>query len=186
MLEDTSLYCSSYCEEKPEKKNESGTLYSKYNGVDGILIKNKPGKLQKLVRSSQRVLAKIFIFRGSAPAENATRNKSIPFPKWEDQNGQRHSVLTSDVDKGHENKAKTCLFFPRKFKKKNSQWNRLHWEGNCALSLFFLLLGLTNFLFSRFKNWFLKFALKRFPLHAISQSPITAKNSSYFLRACAL
>lgn len=118
MLEDTSLYCNSYWEEKPEKKNKTGRLYSKYNGVDGILIKDKPGKLQKLVKSSQRVIAKIFIFRRSAPTQNATKNKSIPFPKREDQNEQRHSVLTSDVAKCHENKAKTCPFFPRKLKKK--------------------------------------------------------------------
>lgn len=117
MSEDTCLYCSSCWQEKSEKRNKSGTLYSKYNGVDGILMKDKPGKLQKLVRSSQRVIAKIFIFRRSAPTENATRNKSIPFPKREDQNEQRHSVLTSDVAKGHENKAKTCPFFPKKLKK---------------------------------------------------------------------
>lgn len=157
MLDNTSLYCNLQWEEKPEKKNKSGTLYSKYNGMDGILIKDKPGELQKLVKSSQRVIAKIFIFRRSAPTQNATRNKSIPFPKREDQNEQRHSVLTSDVAKAHENKTESCLFLPEKLKKNNSQLDGLHWEGNCALSLYFLLLGLTSLLFSLFKNWFLRF-----------------------------
>lgn len=79
--------------------------------MDGILIKDKPGKLQKLVKSSQRVIAKIFIFRRSAPTQNATRHKSIPFPRREDQNEQSHSVLTPDIAKAHENKTKVCLFF---------------------------------------------------------------------------
>lgn len=117
MLDNTSLYCNLHWEEKPEKKNKSVTLDLKYNGMDGIVIKDKPGKLQKLVKSSQRVIVKIFIFRRSAPTQNATRNKSIPFPKWDDQNKQRHSVLTSDVAKAHENKTETCLFFLTNWKK---------------------------------------------------------------------
>lgn len=134
MWEDT---CNLYWEEKPEKKNKSGTLYSKYNGMDGILIKDKPGELRKLVKSSQRVIGKIFIFRRSAATQNATRHKSIPLPGREDQNEQRHSVLTSDVAKAHENKS--LPVFPDKLKKnpKNSQLDGLHWEGDCFVVFFF-------------------------------------------------
>lgn len=182
MFEDTNLYCNLYWEGKPEKKNKSGTSYSK--SWDGILIKDKPTKLQKLVKRSCRLIAKTTTFRRSAPTQNATKNKSISFSKWEDQNEQRHSVLTSSMAKTHGNKTKTCLFFLTIWKKTpHSQLHGLHSQGNCFS---FLVLGLTSLLFSPHNIWFLKFHFKRFPLHEISQFSITAKNSSYFLKACAL
>lgn len=142
MWEDT---CNLYWEEKHEKKNKSGTLYSKYNGMDGILIKDKPGELRKLVKSSQRVIGKIFIFRRSAATQNATRHKSIPLPGWEDQNEQRHSVLTSDVAKAHENKS--LPVFPDKLKKKPkklpTRWTAL--RGRLCFVVFFFAFRFDKF-----------------------------------------
>jgi len=91
---------------EPEKKNKNWHV-----SWDGILMKDKQTKLQKLVKRSQRFIAKTVMFKRSAPAQNATKNKSICFPKREDQNEQRHFVLTSNVAKAHESKTKTCRFF---------------------------------------------------------------------------
>lgn len=159
MLKDTSLYCSLYWEEKPEKKNKSGALYSK--SWDGILIKDKvsyrswwrahKGSLPRFSYSEEVLQLKMPRETNQFPSQNEKIKTSRDNLYWH--------LMWPKLMKKPQNLA--C--FSWQIEKKNSQWDGLQREGNCALCFSSLLLGLISLLFSLFKNWFLNLIKKGFP-----------------------